>query len=146
MKKTVKMFKEEFKSSGADMMVLTGRFEEDYNENYYGRIVRAKEFDTAGNPSDEKDQVIKIMEHKDILSLPDNEQHIVEFKGKKYGYTKEELLKNNEFNSGVFAYKYNYLAELIDKIESNNVQKEIYLTDLILPFQRKKSQGWCRKS
>ena len=136
-KKTVEMFKAEFKTSGSDMMVLTGLFEGNYNENYYGRIVRAKEFDVAGNPSDEKEQVIKIMEHKDILSLPDNEQHIVEFKGKKYGYTKEELLKNNEFNSGVFAYKYNYLAELIDRIESNNVQKEIYLTDLIYLFNER---------
>jgi bifunctional UDP-N-acetylglucosamine pyrophosphorylase/glucosamine-1-phosphate N-acetyltransferase len=46
------------------------------------------------------------------------------------------LLENREFNSGVFAYKYNYLVELIHKIESNNIQKEIYLTDLIDLFNK----------
>lgn len=134
---TVDMFKNEFKNSGADMMVLTGLYEGDYKENYYGRIVRVKDSDVNGEPSREKGQVIKIMEHKDILNLPSGEPHIVEFKGKKYSYTKEELLRNNEFNSGVFAYKYKYLAELIGKIESNNVQQEIYLTDLIDLFNKK---------
>lgn len=131
---SVSRFREKFYKSNSDMMVLTGLFDGDYNENYYGRIIRVKDMDAEGNTSDYAGQVIKIMEHKDILSLPEDKDYIVEFKGKKYSYTREELLKNNEFNSGVFAFKYKHLARLIKKIESNNVQKEIYLTDLIYLF------------
>lgn len=131
---SVSRFRDKFYKSKSDMMVLTGLFNGDYKENYYGRIIRVKDVDAEGNKSDYAGQVIKIMEHKDILSLPENKDYIVEFKGKKYSYTREELLKNNEFNSGVFAFKYNHLAKLIKKIESNNVQKEIYLTDLIYLF------------
>ncbi|WKZ68924.1 MAG: NTP transferase domain-containing protein [Melioribacteraceae bacterium] len=132
--KTVSRFKDEFHKSNSDMMVLTGLFEGDYKENYYGRIVRVKETDVNGNKSPDAGQVIKIMEHKDILSLSETENHIIEFKEKKYAFTRQELLENNEFNSGVFAFKYKYLAKLINEIESNNVQGEIYLTDLIHLF------------
>lgn len=134
---SVARFKNEFYKSNSDMMVLTGLFEGDYSENYYGRILRVKETDADGNRSLDAGQVIKIMEHKDILNLPPDKNYLVEFKGKKYSYTREELLENNEFNSGVFAFKYNYLAQLIEKIESDNVQKEIYLTDLIYLFNEK---------
>lgn len=136
-KTSVANFKEEFKNSKSDMMVLTGLFDGDYRENYYGRIVRVKEKDCEGNESPDAGKVIKIMEHKDILSLGDDEKHIVKFNGREYSYTKKELLKNNEFNSGVFAFTYKYLAELIGKIKSDNVQKEIYLTDLIYLFNEK---------
>lgn len=133
-KTSVEMFKEEFKNSESDMMVLTGLFDGDYKNNYYGRIVRVKEKDADGKTSPDAGKVIKIMEHKDIQNLSEDEKHEVIFNGRKYHYTKKELLKNNEFNSGVFAFKYNYLAELINKIKSDNVQKEIYLTDLIYLF------------
>lgn len=132
----VRNFKEKFYEANCDMMVLTGLFDGDYKQNYYGRIVRVKETDIIGKKSSDAGQVIKIMEHKDILSLPDDKEHVIDFKGKKYSYTKEELLKNNEFNSGVFAFKYKYLAKLINEIESNNVQGEIYLTDLIYLFNK----------
>ncbi len=125
----VSRFKDEFYKSGSDMMVLTGLFEGDYHDNYYGRIVRVKDIDASGIKSADAGRVIKIMEHKDILSLLVDEEHIVEFKGKKYSYTREELLQNNEFNSGVFAFNYKYLSKLIKKLRSDNVQKEIYLTD-----------------
>ena len=132
--RSVARFKDDFYKSSNDMMVLTGLFEEDYNENYYGRIVRVKDVDANGKKSKDAGQVIKIMEHKDILNLPQDKEYIIEFKGKKYSYTRQELLKNNEFNSGVFAFKYEHLARLIKKIKSDNVQKEIYLTDLIYLF------------
>jgi len=49
----------------------------------------------------------------------------------------DELINNNEYNSGVFAFKYGKLAEMIGKLKSNNVQSEIYLTDLIALFNEK---------
>ena len=125
---TVKQFREEFIRSKADMIVLTGLYEGKSEDNYYGRIIRAK--DESGN-------VIQIMEHKDILALPDDKPCTVTYKGDEYSYTKEELLKNNEYNSGVFAFKYCKLAEMISKLKSNNVQSEIYLTDLIALFNEK---------
>jgi bifunctional UDP-N-acetylglucosamine pyrophosphorylase/glucosamine-1-phosphate N-acetyltransferase len=125
---TVKQFREEFLKSKADMIVLTGLYEGIPEDNYYGRIIRAK---------DESRNVIQIMEHKDILALPDGRPFAVTYQGKEYFYTKDELVKNNEYNSGVFAFKYGKLAEMIGQLKSNNVQSEIYLTDLIALFNEK---------
>ena len=122
---TVKQFRVEFLKSKADMIVLTGLYEGNAEDNYYGRIIRAK--DESGN-------VIQIMEHKDILALPDDKPFTVSYEGKEYSYTKEELINNIEYNSGVFAFRYGKLAEMIGNLKSNNVQSEIYLTDLIALF------------
>jgi bifunctional UDP-N-acetylglucosamine pyrophosphorylase/glucosamine-1-phosphate N-acetyltransferase len=125
---TIKHFREDFLKSRADMIVLTGLYEGKPDENYYGRIIRAR---------DESRNVIQIMECKDILALPDDKLYTVSYKGKEYYYTKEELINNNEYNSGVFAFKYGKLVEMIVKLKSNNVQSEIYLTDLIALFNEK---------
>lgn len=125
---TIKQFREDFLKSRADMIVLTGLYEGKPDENYYGRIIRAK---------DESRNVIQIMEYKDILALPDDKLYTVSYKGIEYSYTKEELINNNEYNSGVFAFRYGKLEEMIGKLKSNNVQSEIYLTDLIALFNEK---------
>jgi bifunctional UDP-N-acetylglucosamine pyrophosphorylase / glucosamine-1-phosphate N-acetyltransferase len=125
---TIKKFRDEFLKSHTDMTVLTGLYDGNIEDNYYGRIVRVK---------DESKNVIRIMEHKDIKALPANEPYRVEYKGKEFTFTKEELLKNNEYNSGVFAFKYGKLKETISELKSENVQNEIYLTDLIDIFNRK---------
>ncbi|HPN37822.1 MAG TPA: NTP transferase domain-containing protein [Melioribacteraceae bacterium] len=135
--KTVKMFGDKFKESKSDMMVLTGLYEGKPEENSYGRIIRVKEFDVAGLSSGEDfGKVIEIIEHKDILKLPDDKPYLLNFNGKTYSYQKDELINNNEFNSGVYAFKYNYLAKLIYDIKNDNAQKEIYITDLISIFNK----------
>ncbi len=125
---TLQQFRTEFVKSKADMIVLTGMFEGKPEENYYGRIVRVK---------DESRNVIEIMENKDIHALPEGEAYKVNYKGKEYSFAKDELVNNNEYNSGVFAFKYEKLAETIGQLKSENVQKEIYLTDLISIFNKK---------
>jgi len=125
---TIKQFREEFLKSNADMIVLTGLYEGKPEDNYYGRIIRAK--DETGN-------VVQIIEHKDILALPGDKPFTATYKGKEHAYTKEELINNNEYNSGVFAFRYSKLADMIGKLKSNNVQSEIYLTDLIALFNEK---------
>ena len=125
---TIKQFREKFLKSKADMIVLTGLYEGKSEDNYYGRMVRAK--DGIGN-------VIQIMEHKDILALPDDKPYKVNYRGKEYSYTKDELIKDNEYNSGVFAFRYEKLAQTISELKSENVQNEIYLTDLISIFNKK---------
>ncbi|MGD8306324.1 MAG: NTP transferase domain-containing protein [Ignavibacteria bacterium] len=125
---TLKTFREKFIESNADMIVLTGLYEGKPEDNYYGRIVREKE--AGGN-------VIQIMEHKDILALPDDTPYKTIYKGNEQTFTKEELINNNEYNSGVFAFRYGKLAELIGKLKNENVQGEIYLTDLISLFNEK---------
>jgi bifunctional UDP-N-acetylglucosamine pyrophosphorylase/glucosamine-1-phosphate N-acetyltransferase len=136
-KETMRMFRSEFKKSGSDMMVLTGIYNGDPALNSYGRIVRVKETDIEGNSSEtDCGKVIEIIEHKDILHLDENKPYILNFHGKKYSYTKEELINNNEFNSGVYAFDYQKLVSLINKLSSNNVQKEIYITDLIDLFNK----------
>ncbi|MEJ2507653.1 MAG: NTP transferase domain-containing protein, partial [Ignavibacteriaceae bacterium] len=136
-KETVAKFRREFKKSKSDMMVLTGIFEGKAEDNNYGRIIRAKEKDAEGKSSGkDKGKVIRIMEHKDILALKGNKPYVIKLNGKKYSYLKEELINKNEFNSGVYAFRYKPLVKLINKISSDNVQNEIYITDLIEMFNK----------
>ena len=135
---TLIKFRKSFVDSRADMIVLTGIFGGDPKENNYGRILRVQEFDTRGTRSlGDKGKVISILEHKDILALPDDKSFTAEYKGSSYSFTKEMLINNTEYNSGVFAFRYGKLKELIGKLKSDNVQKEIYLTDLISLFNEK---------
>ena len=132
---TLMSFRKNFIDSKADMIVLTGKFKGDNKENNYGRILRLQEFDKRGTRSmGDKGKVIAILEHKDILAIPADKSYIASYKGSNYSFTKEELINNNEYNSGVFAFRYDKLKELIRELKSNNVQKEIYLTDLISLF------------
>jgi len=132
---TISDFKNNFINSKADMMVLTGLYEGDPNNNSYGRIIRVKDKDVNGNSSGEdKGKVIEIMEHKDILNLDNDKPYQTSFKGKDYSFTKKELINNNEFNSGVYAVNYQKMNSLLNRLDSNNVQGEIYITDLIAVF------------
>ncbi len=135
---TMKRFRDEFIRTKSDMMVLTGIFEGKPEDNAYGRIIRVKESDEKGNSSgNDFGKVIEIRENKDIHSLPIDIPYRVKFNGRTYAYTKEELINNKEFNSGVYAFKYGKLSELVGSISSNNVQNEIYITDLISLFNKK---------
>ncbi len=87
-------------------------------ENNYGRILRVQEFNTRGTRSlGDKGKVISILEHKDILALPDDKPFMADYKGSNYSFTKEELINNNEYNSGVFAFRYSKLKELIGQLK-----------------------------
>lgn len=135
---TMHRFREQFINSRSDMMVLTGIFEGSPEENSYGRILRVKKIDDEGNPSgDDFGKVIEIIEHKDILSLSAETPYTVTYKNHCYSFTRKELIENNEFNSGVYAFKYKKLNELVHSISSNNAQNEIYITDLISIFNKK---------
>ncbi len=137
-KETMKYFRRNFIDSGCDMMVLTGLFEGDPENNSYGRIIRVKDKDEKGKSSGkDAGKVIEIMEHKDIMSLPGSRRYKVKYNKRVYSFSKEELINNNEFNSGVYAFKYEKLTELIGKISSDNAQNEIYITDMISLFNKK---------
>jgi bifunctional UDP-N-acetylglucosamine pyrophosphorylase/glucosamine-1-phosphate N-acetyltransferase len=135
---TIQEFRKEFISTKSDMMVLTGIFKGKPCENLYGRIIRVKSEDENGNSSGKDfNRVIEIMENKDILSLPDDKPYRAKYNNRVYAFNKNELIENNEFNSGVYAFEFKKLMELIHLIESNNVQNEIYITDLISMFNKK---------
>jgi bifunctional UDP-N-acetylglucosamine pyrophosphorylase/glucosamine-1-phosphate N-acetyltransferase len=137
-KETIRQLRKEFLKTKSGMMVLTGIFDGDPVNNSYGRIVRVKDFDVSGKSSGEdKGKVIEIIEHKDVLALDDNEAYKVRFNGRTYSYTKRELIENNEFNSGVYAFDYKKLVSLIGSLSRNNVQNEIYITDMIALFNKK---------
>jgi bifunctional UDP-N-acetylglucosamine pyrophosphorylase/glucosamine-1-phosphate N-acetyltransferase len=134
-KETAAMFRDEFLKSKSDMMVLTGIYEGNPAENSYGRIIRVKGKDVDGNPcGSDCGKVIEIKEHKDILSLPDNAPYLVKYKGRTFSYTKQELIEIREFNSGVYAFDFKKLVAQIKNLSSDNVQNEIYITDLISLF------------
>lgn len=134
---TVTMFREAFKNSGADMMVLTGLYEGNIEFNQYGRIVRVKATDINGNPAGkDENKVIEIIEHKDILALKEDVPYVTEYNGRKYSYSKKEMIENREYNSGVYAFDHKKLVEQVNNISSNNAQNEIYITDLIALFNK----------
>jgi bifunctional UDP-N-acetylglucosamine pyrophosphorylase/glucosamine-1-phosphate N-acetyltransferase len=127
---SMKKFRNDFISSRKDMMVLTGIYSGDPMLNSYGRIIRTKDKNGDGN-------VVQIMEFKDILALPDDKFYEVKYRDQIYSYSKKELIETNEFNSGVYAFDYKKLIELINNLSSNNAQNEIYITDLISLFNQK---------
>lgn len=133
---TIHFFKEEFEKSNADMMVLTGIFDGPVEDNYYGRILRVPDKDLKGADKKNAGKVIEILEYKEILNIDDSKKYSAEYHKKNYKFTRKSLLENREFNSGVYAFKFKPLAELIQKIGNNNVQNEVYLTDLISLFNK----------
>lgn len=134
---SVSDFKVNFDNSYMDMMVLTGLYEGDPYENSYGRIIRVKSADSIGTAADDDEgKVVEIKENKDIHSIDENLPYKISFKNQEYHYSKKELIENNEFNSGVYSFKSKPLLDLIHNIESNNAQKEIYITDLIGLFNQ----------
>lgn len=134
---TLQNFRRNFLESGTDMMVLTGIYEGDPINNSYGRIIRVKHKDSKGKSSGKDEgKVIQIIESKDILALDENKFYKLKYSGREYLYSKDELVNINEFNSGVYAFKYRNLKELIGNLSSDNVQKEIYITDLIGLFNQ----------
>ena len=136
-RETMSRFRKDFIDSGSDMMVLTGIYEGNPLNNHYGRIIRVKEYDENGKSSGKDiDRVIEIMEYKDILALAADQSYKVNFNGRDYSFTKDELIGNNEFNSGVYAFNYKILINLVNHISSNNAQGEVYITDLISLFNK----------
>ena len=134
---TIRDIRLEFNKVKSDMLVLTGIFEGDIKDNSYGRIIRVKEKDINGKSAgQDAGKVVGIIEHKDILALPENKPYKVLFNKRTYAYTKNELIENCEFNSGVYAFKYKKLQELIKLLSSDNVQNEIYITDLIYLYNK----------
>lgn len=131
---TMNGFKNHFLNSGTDMLVLTGMFEGKTEENYYGRVVRTPLSGKSGKKVSNNGNVIEIIEYKDIINLPDNKPYKVKYKNKMISFRKKDLIENREFNSGVYAFDFKILNRLIKEIRSENVQKEIYLTDLIYLF------------
>ena len=124
-----------FESHPCDMMVLTSMYNGDIEENYYGRIIRVPEKDIDGVPSGEdQDKVIEIKEHKDILSMDTAEPYIVQFNGRGYAFSQQELLQLREFNTGLYAFRAQTLREHIALLREDNVQGELYITDLISIF------------
>ncbi len=135
--KSISSFREDFINSKSDMMVLTGIYDGEPGKNQYGRIIRVKEKDDTGkNSGRDFGKVIQIMEYKDIERLKDDQNYTVEYNKKRYTFTKQELLDINEFNSGVYAFDYKKLVELIPHLKSDNAQQEIYITDLIDLFNK----------
>ncbi len=122
-------FNLDFMKSNADMIALTGIFDGDEKDNYYGRIIRTKDFTASGEKSKYKDFVIEIKEHKDILALKDT--YIAKYKDETFEFSREELLATREYNTGVYGFKLEYLQKYITQLKTNNAQNELYITDLI---------------
>lgn len=134
-KTVVRDFKEAFEANPCDMMVLTSLYNGDPTENYYGRILRVPARDVSGRPSgSDEGKVIEILEHKDILSLNPNQPYVTEYNKRRYAFKRQELLEMREFNTGLFAFRAAPLIEHIEKLRENNVQGELYVTDLIAIF------------
>lgn len=125
----IKNFKNYFQKNSCDMMMLTGQYSGDIRNNYYGRIVRVTD-----KADKNYGQVLAIVQQKDILCMKIKEQKTFSYANINYAFSKEELLKIREFDSGIFAFQYPLLKKYIKKIEKKNAQNEFYLTDLVAIF------------
>lgn len=133
----VQEFLQEFQKNRCDMMVLTADYQGEARTNYYGRILRVPERDVDGHSSGEDlNKVIEIKEHKDLLALPAAQPYLVTRNGRTYSFSRDHLLAIPEFNTGVYAFKAVSLQQLIGKLSADNVQGELYVTDLIAIFNR----------
>ncbi len=123
----VLQLKENFKACKCDMLVMTGCFEGKTEDNYYGRIIKSRK----------NDSVIEIKEFKDILAMDKEAVYKALSRDKNETFRREELLNIREFNTGVYAFRIDPLKTFINSITSDNVQGEIYVTDLIKIFNDK---------
>lgn len=119
---TVRSLRDRFRDSGCDMVVLTGHYEGDPDENSYGRILKSRNHDG---------RIIEIKEHRDILAMDPGVPYRVRFQGREESFTRRELLYIREFNVGVYALRINTLRSHLGGIQPDNVQAELYVTDLI---------------
>jgi len=131
---TVKRFRKNFQAKSCDMLVLTGIFEGKIEDNYYGRIIK---------PKAEENRIVVIREYRDILAMRRDESYTLRFQGMNVSLSKEDLLNLREFNTGVYAFKTGPLKKYINSITADNVQGEIYITDLIKIFN---DHGLCVQS
>jgi len=127
---TVCDFREKFRAAQADMMVLTGQYEGDPEENYYGRILRVP----VQNGNGEQGKVLQIMEHRDIQALEPDRPYAVYLDSREFTFDRRDLLEIREFNTGIFAFMGQPLLQHITHLNADNVQGELYLTDLIKIF------------
>ena len=136
---TISAFKNSFQNSNADMTVLTGEYAGNPENNQYGRIIRVpKTVSDGGSAGSLEGEVVEIIEHKDILALSSDEPFELNHKGKKFYLTKDDLINISEFNTGVYGFKANILNEHLGTITTDNVQGELYVTDLIKIFNESK--------
>jgi len=132
---TIGEFKTSFQSSNADMTVLTGIYAGDALNNQYGRIIRVPSQLSGGSSAGSlEDEVVEIIEYKDILALNKDEVYEMNHKGKLFHLTKDELINISEFNTGVYGFRAKALNNYLGSITSDNVQREFYITDLIKIF------------
>jgi len=135
--RVVAQFRQDFETQDCDMMVLTGLYDGTPETNYYGRIVRVPDVDAQGDSTGaDVGRVIAIKEHKDILGLPADGGETLQYKGRDFTFTRDELLRINEINTLVVAFRERALREHIGSMDTDNVQGELMLTDLVEIFNR----------
>lgn len=135
----VKELKQRFEKSACGLALLTGNYKGEPEENSYGRIVRVPAMTEDNEPAgDDEGRVIEIKEHKDILAIPKNKYYVITYNGKRYRFTRDELLNIAEYNTGIYAMKYELASQFINQLTPNNVQGEFYLTDIIGLFNANK--------
>ncbi len=133
----VRGLRSDFESSNCDMMVLTANFHGDVRENSYGRIIRVPGQDSDGCPSEnDAGSVIEIKEHRDILAMSPDAPYTIEYNSRRYNFSRDDLLREQEFNTGVYVFKAEPFTKLIHDLQTDNVQGEFYITDLISIFNR----------
>jgi bifunctional UDP-N-acetylglucosamine pyrophosphorylase/glucosamine-1-phosphate N-acetyltransferase len=133
----INQFRCSFENEVCDMMVLTGLYSGPTESNYYGRIVRVPPISTTGTSSgDDRDKVIEIREHKDILSLDPETPYEAEYNGRTYAFSRQDLLETREIWTGVSAFKEGALRTYIQQLGTDNAQGELLLTDLVHIFNK----------
>jgi bifunctional UDP-N-acetylglucosamine pyrophosphorylase/glucosamine-1-phosphate N-acetyltransferase len=125
---TIRQFVGQFRRRKWDMAILTAIYDQDQESNYYGRIVR------GGGRGRGDGEILAIVEYKDIVSADPTKTWRFDRRGETYEFRRDQLLENREFNTGIFLFRAAPLRRLIAGLGSDNVQGEIYLTDIVNLF------------
>ena len=127
-------FRAEFESSSCHMMILSGHYSGPIEENHYGRILRVPDVDADGSSSgNDAGDVIAIVEYKDALGI-DPAGAEFSHNGRRYRFSRDELLDSREVNTGVVAFRETQLRDHISALSTGNIQGERLLTDMVEVF------------
>ncbi len=130
-------FYKAYKESSCQLMMFSGKFKGHADENYFGRVLRIPGQNETGD-TEHVPRVASILQHKDLLGYKEENKKNIDifFRNKKHTFSVESILNLEEFDSGVFIFSVPDLREHISEIKSQNIQQEIYLTDLVDIFNR----------
>ncbi len=134
----LRRFRETFARKRPAMMLLTGWYDGAAAQNYYGRVVCVPERTRAGKlvAEAQRGKVLAILQYQDLKAMPKTQELVFSHLGEEFSFTAGEILATRRFDAGVFAFELNTLRQHLFALGTDNIQQELYLTDLVMHYNQ----------